>query len=163
MLKRWLPSSPQMRLVLRDKAVIWIGVAFLFSVIVWIGSIWVIVHFHSPSGLYFGFIDNGQVSLNHTVANASPDGMISFELNDVFEFQWWFKWYKLGTFQEFWGLEIPLWVFVLILASLLAAAVRRAARRSDLVRCPACGYSRIGLARSSSCPECGRASQVSGA
>lgn len=70
-------------------------------------------------------------------------------------YKWRGRW-SSGTWG--WSLELPLWVPLLPLLLITIAAWRvngRALRRLERGQCPACAYSREGLAPDVHCPECG--------
>lgn len=140
------------RTALRDKSVAWLAAAVLLSTCLWIGSIWFVVVINSWSGRHSLFISNGLLQMSHRPVDLVTD-VVYVDWNDAApSLVWRFKWYKLG---DFWGLEIPLWMFVVTNLLLLCVAIRRALRSDRFERCLNCGYDHTGLGRSNRCPECG--------
>lgn len=143
-----------MLLSFASKGIFSLGIAWVSVLLLWIGSIWIEVHFQTPDGRYFGFISDGRISLCHQPVS-SPGFPLSLNIsNTMANMEWWFGWDRLGPF---WGVDIPLWIAVLAIGLILVFfVVRRATRQPASSSCPDCGYSLEGLL-SEVCPECGGA------
>lgn len=150
-------SSPlflrHVRCIFSDKIVLMLFGAFFVIALLWVGSIWVELHFQSLRGHYFGWIADGRLMIAHHPVDY-PGLLLSVWRNeDLPRFAWWFEWYRLDPF---WGIDIPLWIAVLPMGLLLLLASLRAVRKIDSAHCASCGYSLKGLLhRVQICPECG--------
>lgn len=121
------------------------------DVCVWVVSAWIALLYETPSGRYFGFVQEGRISLHHR-PTVTLGSIVDFDLVSPPHISWGFGWYCLGPF---WGLEVPLWSILLIMACFLVLFIRNIFRLHTCPNCIACGYDRTGLYQWDRCPECG--------
>jgi hypothetical protein len=147
----------------RARPYLWSTIAALAAV-VWVGSYWAYLYVgnQTPLGDFYG-LWTGHGALwyeRHEVRLSVPrrkNWDVGWAWGDDRDRGWcWLPRYESGLFnprQDLW-IALPLWPFVAA-AAIFAAIHWRRALRHPPGSCPACGYSRAGLAADAVCPECG--------
>ncbi len=138
------------------KTIKWGGAAVtVLLVVVWIGSRWWAVEWHSDLGWLCG-LQPGQLIIGNVDSSniGFPLGWRA-DRSHSSTMGWWYFYQRR---YDGWWFLFPLWVPIslFLLPTIIAWRLDTLAhRRARLNLCPKCNYDRAGIAAEAVCPECG--------